>query len=305
MPPKIKDNSTDSPADNIRSKKVGGTNGGDIANATPAPRPTDPAMDNQQAVDPQVLCAIKLAIQPVLDAQADIQASQKGMAKKLDEVLEELAIVRNKVGDLETAVQHSSDRVDTIVSNTLPGVAPHISSITTALAMRQLDIDVHQRKWALVIDGVDGAAREKEEDTRTACLALARDALKIPDAINTRISACHRLSPDANSAIYIRFTDLQQRNNWLGNAKNLAGRDTNISISPDIPPVLRQLKKDLLAQRRNLDANKRKHSSIQYIKQWPYMKLKIRNQDDQYPRVSQQTIVKDVLGLNPLVEVLE
>ena len=44
---------------------------------------------------------------------------------------------------------------------------------------------------------------------------------------------------------------------------------------------------------------------IQYIKQWPYMKLKIRNHDDQYPRVSQQTIVKDVLGLNPLVEVLE
>ena len=255
-------------------------------------------MDNQQAVDPQVLCAIKLAIQPVLDAQA-------GMAKKLDEALEELATVRNKVGDLETAVQHSSDRVDTIVSNTLPGVAQHISSIATALAMRQLDLDVHQRKWALVIDGVDGAAREKEEDTRTACLALARDALKIPDAINTRISACHRLSPDANSAIYIRFTDLQQRNNWLGNAKNLAGRDTNISISPDIPPVLRQLKKDLLAQRRNLDANKRKHSSIQYIKQWPYMKLKIRNHGDQYPRVSQQTIVKDVLGLNPLVEVLE
>ena len=155
-------------------------------------------MDNQQAVDPQVLCAIKLAIQPVLDAQA-------GMAKKLDEALEELATVRNKVGDLETAVQHSSDRVDTIVSNTLPAVVQHISSIATALAMRQLDLDVHQRKWGLVIDGVGGAAREKEEDTRTACLALTRDALKIPDAINTRISACHRLSPDANSAIYIPF----------------------------------------------------------------------------------------------------
>ena len=37
---------------------------------------------------------VKLAIQPVLDALADIQASQKGMAKKLDEALEELATGR-------------------------------------------------------------------------------------------------------------------------------------------------------------------------------------------------------------------
>ena len=311
MPPKHKDLPAVSPADNIRSKKNGGANNNDIAaSATSASRPTGTDVDstrdsNPPAVDPQVLDAIRLAIQPVLDAQTSIQASQQTMAKKLDEALDELTIVRNKVGDLEAAVQHSSDRVDTIVSNTLPCVTQHISSIATALAMRQLDLDVHQRKWALVISGVDGAAREKEDDTRAACLALARNALKVADAMNTGISACHRLSPEANSAIYIRFADLQQRTNWLSNAKNLAGRDNNISISPDIPPVLRQLKKDLLAQRRELAPNVRKHSSIHHIKQWPYMILKIRNQADQHPKVSQQTIVRDVLGLNPLSATLD
>ena len=311
MPPKHKDLPADSPADNIRSKKNGGANNNDIAaSATSASRPTGTDVDNTKdnnppAVDPQVLDAIRLAIQPVLDAQTSIQASQQTMAKKLDEALDELSIVRNKVGDLEAAVQHSSDRVDTIVSNTLPGVTQHISSIATALAMRQLDLDVHQRKWALVISGVDGAAREKEDDTRASCLALAKNALKVADAMNTGISACHRLSPEANSAIYIWFADLQQRNNWLSNAKNLAGRDNNISISPDIPPVLRQLKKDLLAQRRELAPNVRKHSSIHHIKQWPYMILKIRNQADQHPKVSQQTIVRDVLGLNPLLATLD
>ena len=81
MPPKHKDLPADSPADNIRSKKNGG------ASATSASRPTGTDVDNTKdnnppAVDPQVLDAIRLAIQPVLDAQTSIQASQQTMAKK-------------------------------------------------------------------------------------------------------------------------------------------------------------------------------------------------------------------------------
>ena len=78
-----------------------------------------------------------------------------------------------------------------------------------------------------------------------------------------------------------------------------------ISISPDLPPVLRQLKKDILSQRKELDLNVRKMSRIQYIKQWPYLKLKINGQPDRYPKISQDTIVKEFLGVAPLLRVPE
>ena len=39
----------------------------------------------------------------------------------------------------------------------------------------------------------------------------------------------------------LRFWDLQQRNQWLDNAKKLKNHQDNISISPDLPPVLRPL----------------------------------------------------------------
>ena len=41
----------------------------------------------QGPVDPQVLEAIKITMQPVLDAQASIAASQNDMSRKLDNVL--------------------------------------------------------------------------------------------------------------------------------------------------------------------------------------------------------------------------
>ena len=128
--------------------------------------------------------------------------------------------------------------MDTVVSDTLPAITDHISSIATALAMRQMDLEVHRRKWALVIQGVEGAAKEKEEDTRAACIALVRDALKVQTAMNTRVSACHSLSQDTDAGIIIRFTDLTERNLWLRHTKNLKGKDTKVTISPDLPPVL-------------------------------------------------------------------
>lgn len=267
------------------------------------PSRSDPPSPVQTAaVDPQILRAMQAVIQPVLDAQVNMQATQQVITNKLDAALEELKVVHGKVNDLETAVQHTSDRMDDIVTETLPQVTRHISAIATALAMRQLDLDVHQRKWSLVIDGIDGVAKETEANTRKACLDMAKDKLGIAKASETRISACHRLSPDANSAIYIRFSDLQQRNNWLSHGKNLAGKETNISISPDLPPILRKLKKDLLQQRKDLDKEDRKHSSVRYLKQWPFLKLKIKDKNDIYPSVSQQSIVSDILGVNPLID---
>ena len=50
--------------------------------------------NNSSTVDPlQVLRAIKLAIQPALNAEASIQASQQSMAMTLDDTLNKLPMV--------------------------------------------------------------------------------------------------------------------------------------------------------------------------------------------------------------------
>ena len=208
----------------------------------------------------------------------------------------ELASIREKVDALETSVQASDSRVETVITDALPSITTHIS-ITTALVMRQLELEVHRRKWTLIIKD---PASEREDDTRAACISLANDILKVPNAGNTRISACHRLSQEPDAGILIRFTDLSERNQWLMNAKNLKGKD--ISIAPDLLPVLRKLKTDILAQRKYLSPPVRKQSSVRYFRQWPFVKLAIKDQQDLYPRISQTVIVKDLLGIYPNLE---
>ena len=61
--------------------------------------------DKPGPVDSEVLAAIKIAIQPVVEAQATIQASQNAMTQKLDQAKGELASIRDKVEALETSVQ--------------------------------------------------------------------------------------------------------------------------------------------------------------------------------------------------------
>ena len=66
---------------------------------------------------------------------------------------------------------------------------------------------------------------------------------------------------------------------------------------PICPPVLRKLKKDILSQRRELDENIEKKSRIHYLKLRPFVMLKIKDHPDRSPRISQDEIVKDVLGI--------
>ena len=179
--------------------------------------PKMPPKTKTSNVDLEILKAIQVTMQPVLDAQSSIQASQDAMLEKMDKAMLELASVSTKVDTLEAAVAASSNRIDTVVTSALPAITSHMSTISTALDMRP-------RKWALIISGLDGPAKEPEQDTRAACLKLAADTLQVQNVAGTRISACHRLSPSAGAGIIIRFTDLSERNKWRANAKHLKGK---------------------------------------------------------------------------------
>ena len=67
----------------------------------------------------------------------------------------------------------------------------HTEKIATALALEILDLDVHRRVWSLTIEGIKGAAGEEDNNTRKACVDLARDHLGIAHASVKYFSACH------------------------------------------------------------------------------------------------------------------
>ena len=127
--------------------------------------------------------------------------------------------------------------------------------------------------------------------------------MKITDASVFDFSSCQRLANNENAGIMIRFKDLQQRNNWLQNAKCLKNHAINISFAPDFPPVLRPLKKELLEKRKNLSATEKKGAIIKNLRQWPYVELKLVNGPVIRPSVKAEDVVHSVLGFHPMMRI--
>ena len=109
-----------------------------------------------------------------------------------------------------------------------------------------LNIDTHRRKWTLIINGLKGKSGESEMETRAKVRTFAKERLKVTGADSHSFRACHRLSQKDDAGIIVCFTDLYNRNEWLSNAKNLKNVESTASLSPDLHPCLRPLKKDIL-----------------------------------------------------------
>ena len=156
----------------------------------------------------------------------------------------------------------------------------------------------------MTLSGLDGEANEAEDQTRSKCVALARNCLRIADAAPTDFSACHRLKSEANAGIIVRFKDLQTRNRWLENAKNLKNSmQSAVGISPDLPPVIRPLKSELLNVRRQMPAESKSRCNIRYLRHWPYIELRRPNGDPIRPDESSlKTVAKTILGFPALLQ---
>ena len=144
--------------------------------------------------------------------------------------------------------------------------------------------------------GLKGPADEDDTDTRAACVKLAREHLDIADAAASNFAACHRLSRKADSGVIMRFRDLGMRNLWLSNARFLRGRVDDISISPDLPPVLRSLKTELLQQRKTLAPEEKKRAHIKYLREWHYVELAVGKDRKVHSNVTKETLVKSILA---------
>ena len=199
-------------------------------------------------------------------------------------------------------LQDCSERVEIMRTNFLPSLNDKINAIASSLALRVIDIDNHSRKWSIVIQGLKGEAHEDHKETRKTCLRLAKESLGIDDADGTQVAACHRLNQTADAPVILRFCDLDDRDKWLQNAKRLRDDPRKISLSPDLSPVLRPIKKDLMAKRRSLSDDLKKRSSIRYLKSWPYVELKVNGHRHCESDITKNDIIKQFTDVNPVLK---
>ena len=72
----------------------------------------------------------------------------------------------------------------------------------------------------LIIQGLKGPGNENESATRKAPINLAPTHLRVVNAADSQIAACHRLNNKENVPIIVTFCDLSERNRWLDGAKS-------------------------------------------------------------------------------------
>ena len=153
---------------------------------------------------------------------------------------------------------------------------------------------------ALVIQGIKGPKGENATDTRQKLINTAKTLLGV-DAKASDFAACHRLNfAEADTGIHARFVDLSTRDHWLASAKKLKKKDS-ISISVDVPPCLRKVKKELNDIRKNLDPEVKKRTYVKHLPAWPYFQLTERL-DNKTVKITKHSFSKSDIALASLGE---
>lgn len=232
----------------------------------------------------------------------EVMSAVQRLEERVSKVESQLGTVQElgqKVPDIEAAVQDMSDKLEDLKRDLMPKLSAHTENIAAALTLRQLDLEVHRRKWNLTVHGLPGVAGEDEETTRKACVNLAKTHLRIEEAKVSDFAACHRLSRAQNAGVILRFVDLSMRNRWLSGARNLKGHPGNVSISQDLPPVLRPLKTELLNKRKDLPIDQKTRTSVRFLPQWPYVEMVTSGGGPRVqPSITKKTIIDSALELN-------
>jgi hypothetical protein len=212
-------------------------------------------------VSTEMMAAITAAVAKAINEEVPkvVDTTMKKWTEQLIELEERCEVAEAKAAEAEKEVAHLTHRLKEV-------------SVTNAL--HSVDRDVYSRKWNVIIGGLPGIEHETDTSTEAKVRDMAKTQLKIPSAHAMTLAACHRLSQKKNAPIIVKFVNLSDRNSFLSNAKELKNTQMNISISPDLPPILKDLRDEILKERKNQPTEQKKQSKIEYTKSWPYMTLK-------------------------------
>ena len=235
---------------------------------------------NNVKIDPNTVVAIALIVDKLLDRKLGEQTAH------IDTSLsEQITVLSEKYENLKT--------------KTLPALATHVATVTNQLALRNLELETHRRKWNLILHGVGGEEGESQNTTREKVLRFAKDNLKLKNnELDMHFAACHRLSRNKDAGIIIRFCDLGQRDLWMSSTRNLKG--SKFSLAPDLPPKVRPLKNAIMLHRKSLNEEARRKSKVRYLAQWPFVELRLDDKNTFRPQVALEQIVGDVLGIHTM-----
>lgn len=213
---------------------------------------------------------------------------QIALDEKLGDICADLQKVKFEVENIQQDVQSLTD---TTARNTgdmqkvgsrVDELEVRLNKVTEVAILKPLELELHERKWNIIISGVQGAANESSLTTRQSVYKLG-DAVFGGDYY-PQFVACHRLDKEANAKIIVDFMDLEDRNYWLDNARLLKGynvaNNTKISFSPDLPPPLRPIQNDLLTARRNMSPELKKVHHLKYTNKWPYVVMQKKGQKE-------------------------
>lgn len=233
-----------------------------------------------------------------------VKEETKLLCEKLDMAISKLELLSQRYDDIEKGLEDCAAKIEKTTTIILPKLQQKVGEIATQLAMRSLQADCYQRKWSLILQGVRGDANEKCKETAQKCVDLAKNYLGIDDTSPTDFAACHRLKNERNAGIIVRFLDLSMKDRWLAGARGLAKCPDRISLSPDLPPAARCLRKDLIKKRASLSPIDKKNSAIKYLKAWPFVLLTVKDKPSLKPGVSKEQVTESLLGTS-LIEALD
>ena len=143
--------------------------------------------DIKEALLPGIRSAIKADMEEV------IKSTLGDRLDRIEARLGDLTQLQQVVTDLRKATADTSERMDDLLKVTIPALTRHFEDVTSALVMRQLDQDMHRRKWSLTIQGLPGDAKEDEGDTRRTCVEFAKKTSKSRWCVRTGL--CGLSSP--------------------------------------------------------------------------------------------------------------
>lgn len=224
--------------------------------------------------------AVNEAVGPAVEnaVTAALRTAMQTWERKISELEDKNAALEFKAADLleENAVLRAK-----------------LNQAATTSALKHIDNDMYSRKWNIIVHGIKGPRNESEEETEKKIREMASDILKIDDAKNRSthpFAACHRLSREADSGVIVKFSNLTSKNIWMAETKKLKGN--RISISQDLPPILKPLKSELLGFRKMLNPEQKPKTKLIYSKSWPYLSLKLADGTLHKPRFGLDDLLK-------------
>lgn len=193
--------------------------------------------------------------------------------KSIECVREEIRGIKTNIAEIEASLQGVNEDISDIHEKIIPEIKESVSSEKK----ERPKLEVWGRKWNLIIKGVSGETKEQPRTTVQSVRKILLDVLKMDTGVvqNIQFQAAHRLpsGKQGKKNIIIRMVSLIDRDEILEAARKLPP-GTGVSIYPDLPPEISDLRSKLLNERFALPKDERKKLKLIYTKEFPFVSLK-------------------------------